>query len=118
MRPCFLLSAACLVAVAIQVPAAPVGAPADSTGLPDLLESQNLMAWCVVPFDARKRGPGERAEMLQRLGFRSFAHDWRAEHVPTFHAEVEALKEHGINLVAWWFPTRLWQANLNLTETK
>ena len=43
--------------------------------------------------------------MLQRLGFRNFAYDWRAEHVPTFDAEIEALKQHNINLVAWWFPT-------------
>ena len=93
MKPCLLLSAACLVVVAIQAPAAPVGAPADSAGLPDLLDPQNLTAWCVVPFDARKRGPEQRAEMLQRLGFRSFAYDWRAEHVPTFDAELEALKQ-------------------------
>ncbi len=114
MKPYLLLSAACLVVVAIQAPAAPVGAPADSAGLPDLLDPQNLTAWCVVPFDARKRGPEQRAEMLQRLGFRSFAYDWRAEHVPTFDAEIEALKKHGINLVAWWFPTEAGDPNARL----
>lgn len=114
MKPCLLLSAACLVVVAIQAPAAPAGAPADSAGLPDLLDPQNLTAWCVVPFDARKRGPEQRAEMLQRLGFRNFAYDWRAEHVPTFDAEIEALKKHGINLVAWWFPTEAGDPNARL----
>jgi len=43
--------------------------------------------------------------MLQRLGFQNFAYDWRSKDVPTFDAEVEALTQHGVNLVAWWFPT-------------
>jgi sugar phosphate isomerase/epimerase len=58
-----------------------------------------------VPFDVKKRGPEERAEMLQRLGFKNFAYDWRAKDIPTFDAEVDALNKHDINLVAWWFPT-------------
>jgi hypothetical protein len=40
--------------------------------------------------------------MLQRLGFKHFAYDWRAEHIPTFDAEIEALKRHGIALDAFW----------------
>jgi len=79
--------------------------PASSAPASSLFDKQNLTAWCVVPFDAKKRGAEERAAMLQRLGFTNFAYDWRAEHVPTFDAEVEALQKHGINLVAWWFPT-------------
>jgi putative heme-binding domain-containing protein len=62
----------------------------------------NLIAWCIVPFDAKKRGPEERAEMLHRLGFKHFAYDWRAEHIPTFDAEVDALKRHGVSLDAFW----------------
>ncbi|MGO8697894.1 MAG: sugar phosphate isomerase/epimerase family protein [Limisphaerales bacterium] len=72
---------------------------------PGLFDRHNLTAWCVVPFDAKKRGPEERAEMLQRLGFKNFAYDWRAKDIPTFDAEVEGLSRHGVNLVAWWFPT-------------
>jgi putative heme-binding domain-containing protein len=60
-----------------------------------------------VPFDAKKRGPEERAAMLQRLGFKHFAYDWRAEHVPTFDAEMEALRHHAIKLQAFWFPATL-----------
>lgn len=45
--------------------------------------------------------------MLERLGFRMFAYDYRAQHIPTFDAEVEALERHGIRLLAWWFPTSL-----------
>ena len=45
--------------------------------------------------------------MLKRLGFKHFAYDYRAEHVPTFDAEIDALKKHGIELTAWWFPQTL-----------
>ena len=41
--------------------------------------------------------------MLKQLGFRRFAYDWRPAHVPTFDTEIEALKRHGIELLAWWF---------------
>ncbi|HSH15897.1 MAG TPA: TIM barrel protein, partial [Verrucomicrobiae bacterium] len=51
--------------------------------------------------------PEERAAMLEELGIRRFAYDYRAEHIPTFDAEIEALKKHGIELTAWWFPTSL-----------
>jgi sugar phosphate isomerase/epimerase len=84
---------------------APPGLPTDTATQPGLFDPQNLTAWCVVPFDEKKRGPVERAEMLQRLGFKNFAYDWRSKDIPTFDAEVEALKKHGIRLVAWWFPT-------------
>ncbi len=67
----------------------------------------NLVAWCVVPFDSRKRGPEERAEMLQRLGLRRLAYDWRSEHVPTFDAEVAAMRKRGVEITAWWFPANL-----------
>jgi sugar phosphate isomerase/epimerase len=70
-----------------------------------LFARTNITAWCVVPFDSKKRGPVERAEMLHRLGFQNFAYDWRAKDVPTFDREVEALKRQGVRLVAWWFPT-------------
>ena len=56
-----------------------------------LFARTNLVAWCIVPFDGKKRGPEQRAEMLERLGFRLFAYDYRAEHIPTFDAEMEAL---------------------------
>jgi quinoprotein glucose dehydrogenase len=69
-----------------------------------LYSRTNLVAWCIVPFDAKKRGPEERAAMLEKLGIRRLAYDYRAEHVPTFEAEMEALKRHQVELVAWWFP--------------
>ena len=45
--------------------------------------------------------------MLSRLGFSKFAYDYRAEHIPTFEAELAALKRHQIELTAWWFPEQL-----------
>jgi len=72
-----------------------------------LFDPPNLVAWCIVPFDAKKRGPEERVAMLKRLGFTKYAYDWRAEHLPTFDREVGLLKEHGIELTAVWFPATL-----------
>lgn len=73
----------------------------------DVFRRDNLVAWCIVPFDAKKRGSEERAAMLEKLGFKHFAYDYRAEHVPTFEAEIEAAKRHGVSLDAWWFPRAL-----------
>ncbi len=75
--------------------------PADRFG-PD-----HLVAWCIVPFDAKKRGPVERVEMLKNLGFKKYAYDWRAEHLPTFDEEVALLKKAKIELTAVWFPANL-----------
>lgn len=72
-----------------------------------LFARSNLVAWCIVPFDAQRRGPEERAAMLANLGFKLFAYDYRAEHVPTFDAELEALKRQQVRLLAWWFPGTL-----------
>jgi hypothetical protein len=68
----------------------------------EMFATKNLTAWCIVPFDAAKRGPEERAKMLERLGISRLAYDWRAEHVPSFDQEVEVMQRHGIEMVAWW----------------
>jgi len=73
----------------------------------NIFSKENLLAWCIVPFDAKKRGPEERAAMLEGLGLHRFAYDYRAEHIPTWDAELDALKRHHIELTAWWFPTTL-----------
>lgn len=62
----------------------------------------NLVAWCIVPFDSEKRGPEERAEMLQELGFTRMAWDWRMEHIEILPEEIEALRRHDIELTAVW----------------
>src|SRR5688500_16706388 len=67
----------------------------------------NLVAWWIVPYDAKKRTPEERAEMLSRIGSRRLAYDWRAEHLPTLDRELDALKKRRIRMEAIWFPVSL-----------
>ena len=92
----FIASLLLLICVAVPLSAAE-----------DLFAHSNLMAWCIVPFDAKKRGPEERAAMLEQLGFTHFAYDYRAEHIPTFDAEIEACARHHVTIDAWWFPGAL-----------
>jgi len=73
----------------------------------EIYAPSNLVAWCIVPFDAKKRTPAERVEMLQKLGFRKYAYDWRAEHLPSFDEEVGLLQKAKIELTAVWFPANL-----------
>ncbi len=75
--------------------------------VPRNLRTENLVAWCIVPFDAAKRGPSERAAMLEELGLRHLAYDWREEHIPTWDAELDALRAHGIELTAFWCSSSL-----------
>ena len=73
----------------------------------DIFSKDNLVAWCIVPFDARERGPEERAAMLRSLGITKLAYDWREKHIPTFDAELDALNKHGIRLQAFWIASGL-----------
>lgn len=73
----------------------------------DLFDRSNLAAWCIVPFDAGKRGPEARAAILEKMGVKKFVYDYRAEHIPQWDEELTALKQHNIELLGWWFPTSL-----------
>ncbi len=68
----------------------------------DLFDKQNLAAWCIVPFDAAKRGPEARAEMVAKIGIKKIAYDWRQEHVVEFEREILAYQKHGIEMFAFW----------------
>jgi sugar phosphate isomerase/epimerase len=68
-----------------------------------VFSKENITPWCVVPFDAKKRNPEERAEMLHRLGFKTFAYDWRNNNIPEFDEEVAQLKKYGITMTAFWW---------------
>ncbi len=81
--------------------------PAGAQSQPDPFRRDNLVAWCIVPFDSQKRSPAARAEMLDKLGIRALAYDYRAEHIASFDEELEQLAKHKIQLTAWWFPTTL-----------
>ncbi|MBO65778.1 MAG: hypothetical protein CL509_05810, partial [Actinobacteria bacterium] len=61
----------------------------------DNFAKDKLVAWCIVPFDAKQRGPAERAAMLKRLGLKRVAYDWRAKHVAEFEEEILQYKKHG-----------------------
>ncbi|MEM9645058.1 MAG: TIM barrel protein [Planctomycetota bacterium] len=67
-----------------------------------VLRRENLVAWCYVPFDAAKRSPAERAEMLHELGILRGAYDWRQQHVPTFEQEILEYRKHGVEMFAFW----------------
>ncbi len=67
-----------------------------------VLKKENLVAWCIVPFDAAKRNPAERAQMLKELGITRCAYDWRAEHIPTFEQEILEYQRNGIEFFAFW----------------
>src|SRR5262245_7683308 len=96
-----------VLVLAAAVGLAATGSAQEKSPSTKIFAQENLVAWCIVPFDAKKRGPEERAAMLKRLGFTKFAYDYRAEHVPTFDAEATSLRKQGIELTAWWFPQTL-----------
>ena len=77
-------------------------AVADAATPWDLFAKDNLVAWCIVSFDAKQRGPGARAEMLQKLGIKKVAYDWREHHVPTFEEEILQYKQHHLEYFAFW----------------
>ena len=68
----------------------------------DIFAKDNLVAWCIVPFDVKQRSPAERAEMLVRLGIKHVAYDWRENHVPEFEQEILEYKKHDLNYFAFW----------------
>jgi len=68
----------------------------------DLFDKANLAAWCIVPFDAAKRSPEARAEMVAKMGLKKVAYDWRQEHVAEFEREILAYQKHGIEMFAFW----------------
>ncbi len=76
--------------------------PTTPSRVAQLFGQENLVAWCIVPFDAKQRGPAERAEMVQRLGLTRVAYDWRAEHVATFEEEIQQYQLHGLEFFAFW----------------
>lgn len=68
-----------------------------------LFAKDNLLAWCIVPYDAKSRNAEARARMLHELGFTKFVYDWREQHLATFDEELQALKRHGVKLEGVWF---------------
>jgi sugar phosphate isomerase/epimerase len=68
----------------------------------DLFAQQNLVAWCIVPFDNQHRTPQQRIEMLKRLNFSQYVYDWRHEHLATFAEEIKVAQENKVGIVGVW----------------
>ena len=68
-----------------------------------LFGKNNLLAWCVIPFDSKKRSSEERAAMLKEMGFTQFVYDWRAPDLPNMETELAILKKNGITIKGVWF---------------
>ncbi|MEN8202581.1 MAG: TIM barrel protein [Bacteroidota bacterium] len=87
----------------------------------DLFAKENLVAWCIIPFDAKERNPEERALMLKELGISRLAYDYRDRHIPSFRKEIEVLKQHQIELSAVWLwvdpENPLSEATIKILET-
>jgi sugar phosphate isomerase/epimerase len=66
-----------------------------------------LVAWCIVPYDGKQRSPEDRAAMLEKLGIHRLAYDYRTKHLPSFEEELAALDRHHVELFAVWFPDTL-----------
>ena len=101
MKQRMCISHALVLAVVLVSAVSPVG----GKDRPSIFAKDNLVAWCIVPFDAAKRGPEERARMLRRLGIKRLAYDFRDQHIRTFDLEIDALQKNGIELTAFWMPT-------------
>lgn len=97
-----LLTIAVLIVAAYSAAATGTEPTASESKSADNLHRDKLVAWCIVPFDAKKRGPEERAKMVRGLGMTRVAYDWRDEHVPTFEEEIVQYKKHGIEFFAFW----------------
>jgi len=77
--------------------------PVRGQGAPtDVFARQNLLVGSIIPFDAARRDPAQRAEMLSRLGITMFVYDGRAADMARFDQEVAALKRHGIAFQGFW----------------
>ena len=66
------------------------------------LDQSRLIAWCIVPYDSQERGPAERVNMLQKLGFGSYAYDWRTKHLDSFSEEIKLARQSDIEISAVW----------------
>ena len=101
-NPCSFMRLFHFILFSILILGSLVCARSAQAEVPSNLKTDKLAAWCIVPFDANKRGPAARAEMLARLGIKRCAYDWRGEHVKEFEEEILQYKKHGIEFFAFW----------------
>jgi hypothetical protein len=68
----------------------------------DNFKQSKLVAWCIVPYDSEHRTPVDRLKMLDEIGLKHYAYDWRHEHLETFDQEIKLVKKSAISLDAVW----------------
>jgi hypothetical protein len=68
----------------------------------DIFRQDNLLAWCIVPYDKLNRTPQQRIALLQELGFSQYAYDWREKHLDSLAEELRLAKQAGIEVAAVW----------------
>ena len=96
------LTSLCLLTIAIL---ATVSAKLIAADAPSIFDRKNIAAlWIVDPWDAKKRGPEERMQMLKELGLSKFAYNGGS--AVDFEIEAATAKKHGIEIAAWWYPAR------------
>ena len=69
-----------------------------------VFSKNNLVAWCIVPYDTCKRTSLQRAQMLNQLGITKFAYDWREAQIKQSGNEMDVIAAHRIKLQAFWMP--------------
>ena len=67
-----------------------------------IIDIENIYAWCIVPYDSENRSPEERISMLNDLGIKKYAYDWREKHLVDMAAELKLAKQSDIDVVAVW----------------
>lgn len=68
----------------------------------ELIDMDDLYAWCIVPFDSVNRSPEERIKMLTNIGFKKYAYDWRKNHLENMAYELQLAKKSGVEIIAVW----------------
>jgi hypothetical protein len=73
----------------------------------------NLFPWEAASYDTRHRSSEERAQMLEKLGFRHYVYLGSADPFgpdsdvnasqQNIDEEIEAMQRHGIDILAWYF---------------
>ncbi|QEG23667.1 redoxin domain-containing protein [Mariniblastus fucicola] len=82
-------------------------APATKPTPGDNFKTGNLVPWCTVAFDSKKRSPEDRAKMIFDLGLKRSAYAWRERHLKEFEREILAYKANGIEYFTFfnWHPS-------------
>lgn len=101
-RPILVVASAVIIAMLLSRVTFAQETAAKPPARPEIFARANLVAWCIVPFDGKNRGPAERAAMIKRLGLSRVAYDWRANHVASFEDEIQQYQRHGIEYFAFW----------------